>query len=123
MEESEQSLPCSSCSQSLGDCSYSSSISSVDDDDGSPYMEGFDIPDLPRLSDASLGVLSSGGFTQMKEMRQVFAKALEEWFQETIEYAPDDSPTLANFLWEPLSATSLESQHSGLTKLGTIQEI
>ena len=92
----------------------------MDDDEGFLLGGGL-IPDLPRMSDDTLGVFG-GGFTQMNGMRQVFRAALGEWFHQMIRIVPDDSPTLANFLWEPLSAKSIDSLHSDLTKLGPIQE-
>lgn len=122
MDESALSLLMSSCSQSFGDSSLNSSISSVDGDESLPLFGGFVIPDVPRMSVDSLGSFCNGGFKQMNEMRQVFQLALEEWFQQVIRCVPGDSPTLANFLWEPLSAKSLDSLHTDFTKLGPIQE-
>lgn len=121
LDESESLLSLSSCSQSFGGSSLGSS-SSVDGDCSTQSLEGQVIPDLPGISDSSLGVLGSGGFKQINVMRHAFRGALEEWFQQVLHCVPDDSPTLARFLWEPLSANSLDSLHSSLRKLGSIQE-
>lgn len=78
--------------------------------------EAYDIPSLPRMSEA--GVFG-GGFAQMNGMMQAFQPALEGWFQTVAATVSDDSPVLAGFLWEPLNEDAL---HASLHQLGSIQE-
>lgn len=116
--ESSNSSNC--CSTSLGDSSCSrGSNSCTDEDEG--FLELL-IPDLPRMSDDTLGMFG-GGFLQMNAMRQALRVALEVWFHQTILIVRDDSPTLANFLWEALSTSRpKDSLHSDVTKLRSIEE-
>jgi len=116
--ESDDSICSDPFSLSLGDasrCSFSSSGSTDEDHNGQHQ-----IPDLPRIRDTVLGGFGCG-FAQMNGMRRVFRAAVDEWFDQMLQVVPEDSPTLARFLWEPLSAKSIDSLHSDLT-LGSIDE-
>jgi hypothetical protein len=59
------------------------------------------IPPLPRMSEA--GVFG-GGFAQMSGLLQAFRPALEAWFTRLVAAVSEDSPILADFLWEPLTS-------------------
>lgn len=79
---------------------------------------GPSIPALPRMSDAG------AGFAQVSGMMRAYRPALEEWFQSLVNVVSEESPILADFLWEPLSAKCKvkDPVHASLTELGAIQE-
>lgn len=77
------------------------------------------IPPLPRMSEA--GVFG-GGFAQMSGLMQAYRPGLEGWFNTLVAAVSEDSPILADFLWEPLSGQDRNALHASLTQLGSIQE-
>lgn len=137
---------------------------SRDSSKGSQHEEDPDhvfIPELPPFSEDSAGSASETstssrvgqsrnnrppthpsdsfvacGFTMIHVYIKSYCPALETWFSHITEFVPSDSPTLTNFLWEPLggenagSNTPLPSsshrrarQSSIASSLGSIQEI
>lgn len=104
-------------------CARSDSFEDANSVDSEQYLtSGSTIPELPNMSEKCLlGVLGCG-FTKMKGRLHSYRPDLEQWFYAVIGIVHDDSPVLADFLWEPLSTESYDQLHEGLSKLLSIQE-
>lgn len=101
---------CEDTAQPMGtDQSYSNSIRSLT------------IPELPSMSAERLGGPGCG-FTRMTAMLHSYQPDLEAWFRAITRIVSEDSPIFSDFLWEPLSAESLDGFHDSCSKLSSIQE-
>jgi hypothetical protein len=78
--------------------------SDYDDDDKSCQEQNVCIPELPRLAeDCPWTAQASRGFSMLQGVLSSYAPTLERWLRNVTELVPpNDSPSWANFLWEPV---------------------
>jgi hypothetical protein len=78
--------------------------SDYDDDDESCQEQDVCIPELPRLAeDCPWTAQASRGFSMLQGVLSSYAPTLEGWLRNVTKLVPpNDSPSWANFLWEPV---------------------
>mmetsp|Transcript_5272 Transcript_5272/g.7222 ORF Transcript_5272/g.7222 Transcript_5272/m.7222 type:complete len:357 (-) Transcript_5272:82-1152(-) len=87
----------------------SDSDTDVDSDSDDPLegsTSGVTIPVLPVDHRDSSGTMSSGsGFTMLHAAMKEYCPAIERWLRHVADLVPpNSSPSLTNFLWEPLGS-------------------
>mmetsp|Transcript_37511 Transcript_37511/g.65812 ORF Transcript_37511/g.65812 Transcript_37511/m.65812 type:complete len:476 (-) Transcript_37511:492-1919(-) len=81
--------------------------------DGSSLKEGISVPELPRVSQESLGHgggyalsgVARSGFALLQATAQHYCPEMEHWIGQVIHTFPC-SQSLSSFLWEPLSSSN-----------------
>jgi hypothetical protein len=87
--------------------------SDCDDDDKKCQDQDVCIPELPRLAeDCPWTAQASRGFSMLQGVLSSYAPTLEGWLRNVTKLVPpNDSPSWANFLWEPVSVPSDAGSH------------
>jgi hypothetical protein len=87
-----------------------------DDEDKRCQDQDVCIPELPRLAeDCPWTAQASRGFSMLQGVLSSYAPTLERWLRNVTKLVPpNDSPSWANFLWEPVSVPS-DAGNNGAT--------
>ena len=108
-------------------------VSTVEDEN-EPENWDVTIPEIPECDTESGSIQACGvtgrGFAMLQALLRPYCPAMERWLQNVANLVPpNSSPSLANFLWEPVSVEGLGDRkvsRSGLKKscssLDCIQE-
>jgi hypothetical protein len=106
-----------------------SSPSSSSSSEPSSYTEGekFQIPEIPPIADETgSGGFVGRGFTMLHTVLSSYCPTMERWLRNVTAIVPQDSESLTNFLWEPLSKEEkfdFASSCASLVTLGSIKEL
>jgi hypothetical protein len=92
-----------------------------DDDDKRCQDQDVCIPELPRLAeDCPWTAQASRGFSMLQGVLSSYAPTLEGWLRNVTKLVPpNDSPSWANFLWEPVSVPSDAGSNGATPFAGT----
>jgi hypothetical protein len=90
--------------------------------------KSIDIPEIPPMTDEGNGSSSfvGRGFTMLHNALTSYTPAIESWLRNIMSIVPQESESLSNFLWEPLSkedSMALAHSCSSLRSLGSIPEL
>lgn len=89
------------------------------------------IPEIPPMSgedsDGNSGFVGRG-FTMLHAMATSYVPVMERWLRNVMAIVPQDSESLTNFLWEPISSETLPLEFptkscTSLATLGSIKEL
>jgi hypothetical protein len=85
------------------------------------------IPEIPCMTDEEgSGGFVGRGFTMLHAVLSSYCPAMERWLRSVTTIVPQDSESLTNFLWEPLSkevALDFAQSCSSLKSLSSIPEL
>jgi hypothetical protein len=94
----------------------------AEDEDGDTIQ----IPEIPPMTDEEgSGGFVGRGFTMLHAVLSSYCPAMERWLRSVTTIVPEDSESLTNFLWEPLSkegAINFNHSYSSLKSLSSIPE-
>lgn len=89
----------------------------VDDDDDDVCTI---IPEIPEYYSEERGNFAGRGFTLLHALMRSYCPAMEGWLRKVTDLVPD-SPSLSNFLWEPVSGMAT-TRHCSFNTLVSIKE-
>jgi hypothetical protein len=93
------------------------------DEDGDTIQ----IPEIPPMTDEEgSGGFVGRGFTMLHAVLSSYCPSMERWLRSVTAIVPQDSESLTNFLWEPLSkegAINFGQSYSSLKSLSSISEL